>query len=133
MVIQLDFDGTVVEHQYPQVGRENFGCMEIIKKLQDAGHEVILNTYRADCQNGTLEKAIEFLNFHSKTELKKITKFNSTKIHPYPWDWQIMRDTETIWIDDIASDIPLKKSKFGNGNMVDWDRINLEFEANGIY
>lgn len=57
MKIYLDFDGTVVEHAYPRIGRDNFGCVEIIRRLQDAGHEIVLNTYRADCANGSLEAA----------------------------------------------------------------------------
>ena len=56
MTIQLDFDGTVVEHLYPEIGRENFGCMPIIKKLQDAGHTIVLNTYRADLNKEKLKK-----------------------------------------------------------------------------
>ena len=133
MQIQLDFDGTVVEHQYPKIGRENFGSMKVIKKLQEAGHEIIINTYRADLGSEPLKKAIEFLNFHHKVELKPITKYNLLKRHPLPWDWHIMRDNEIIWIDDIASDMPVKDSNFGNGKMVDWRIVDLEFSANGIY
>jgi hypothetical protein len=62
MEIYLDFDGTVVEHQYPKMGRCNFGCFEVIKKLQNAGHVIILNTYRADCEDGTLEEALKLIN-----------------------------------------------------------------------
>ena len=48
MQIFLDFDGTVVEHYYPLIGAYNPGCKEVISKLQQAGHEVILNTYRVE-------------------------------------------------------------------------------------
>jgi len=62
MKIYLDFDGTVVEHEYPEIGKYNKGAFKVIKKLQDAGHEIILNTYRADCNDGTLEAAKAYLD-----------------------------------------------------------------------
>lgn len=145
MKIYLDFDGTVVEHQYPKIGRCNFGCMEVIKKLQDAGHEVILNTYRADCNNGTLQEALRILNEKAwmlrkgrssdSTEfsLLPITKWEPTKKHPHPWSWPMMKMFMEIWIDDIATGIPLKPAVMVSGNMVDWDRLDLEFQENGIY
>jgi len=142
MIIYLDFDGTVVEHEYPKIGRCNFGCIEIIKKLQDSGHEIILNTYRADCANGTLEKAIKFLNEDSwaflkdkseEIELKPVLVHTLSKVFPQSWDWNIMKMTDTIFIDDIAAGIPLKPQCMVPGNMGDWDQLDLEFQANGIY
>lgn len=142
MKIYLDFDGTVVEHQYPRMGRCNFGCIEVIKKLQDAGHEVVLNTYRADCANGTLEKALEFLNVNAWAfldgkqdhffQLKPITAL-PRKEHPAPWDWHLMNQTDEIYIDDVALHMPLKPAVMSEGKMVDWGQINLEFIENGIY
>ena len=46
MNIFLDFDGTVVEHKYPAIGKYNQGAFDVVKKLIDAGHNIILNTYR---------------------------------------------------------------------------------------
>ena len=61
MLIQLDFDGTVVEFDYPKIGLLNPGSVEVIDKLRKAGHEIVLNTYRADLNDGTLEDAHAFL------------------------------------------------------------------------
>lgn len=143
MKIYLDFDGTVVEHSYPTIGRNNFGCMEVIKKLQEAGHEIILNTYRADCNDGTLEKALNYLNSNSwmffkdkslDLSLNQITNWTKCKIHPHPWNWENIKDSQEMYIDDIASDIPLKKTVMVlNSMMVDWDELNKQFEENGIY
>ncbi|MEN9968378.1 MAG: hypothetical protein RIR94_552, partial [Bacteroidota bacterium] len=44
MTIYLDFDGTVVEHAYPQIGAPNPHALRVIGKLQAAGHQFILNT-----------------------------------------------------------------------------------------
>jgi hypothetical protein len=145
MKIYLDFDGTVVEHQYPKIGRCNFGCMEVIKKLQDAGHEIILNTYRVECMDGSLEAALKHLNEKSwmltkpttpnrqDFSLMPITTYTPKKIHPPKWDWDLIRFWKEMYIDDIADGIPLKPAVMIHGNMVDWDKLDLEFQDNGIY
>lgn len=57
MIIAVDFDGTVVEHKFPQIGREIPFAFEIIKKLQEEGHRVILWTVR---EGKMLDEAVEF-------------------------------------------------------------------------
>jgi hypothetical protein len=140
MKIYLDFDGTVVEHQYPNIGRCNFGCIEIIKKLQDAGHEIILNSYRADCNNGTLEKALKYLNedywmFSKDKDIKllPITEYTENKIHPHPLNWNDVKQNNILFIDDQATNFPLKKSIMINAMMVDWDELDKQLIENDIY
>lgn len=57
MRIAVDFDGTVVEHQYPRIGRPIEGAIEVLKKLLEAGHTLILWTYR---HGTTLEDAVQY-------------------------------------------------------------------------
>ncbi len=144
MDILLDFDGTVVEHNYPKMGRCNFGCFEVIKKLQDAGHKIILNTYRADCKNGSLEEALKLINenhwmlikdrsMRNDFRLQPITEFCKNKIDPHPFDWEAIKKYNKLFIDDIAYKMPLKKACMVEGNMVDWDELDKQFEVNGIY
>lgn len=147
MKILLDIDGTIVEHAYPKLGRANFGAVEVIRKLQDAGHEIIWNSYRADMANGSLENAINWFNNLAWATLKSsekwkddtlhplpITAYTAKKIHPQQWAWDLMHMTGEIHIDDCAAGIPMKPQvMLSNGNMVDWDLIDLEFQANGIY
>lgn len=142
MKIYLDFDGTVVEHQYPRMGRCNFGCIEVIKKLQDAGHEVVLNTYRANISPSALQQALDFLNVNAWAflngkqdhffELKPIVALPE-KLHPAQWDWNLMNQTDAVYIDDVALHMPLKPAVMSEGKMVDWGQINLEFIENGMY
>ncbi len=57
LTIAIDFDGTIVEDQYPEIGKAKLFAFETLLKLQDKGHRLILWTYR----NGTpLEKAVQF-------------------------------------------------------------------------
>jgi len=57
MVIAVDFDGTIVEHKYPLIGREIPYAIETLKLFVDKGHKLILWTYRAGRE---LDEAVEF-------------------------------------------------------------------------
>ncbi len=47
MYIGIDFDGTCVTHDYPNVGKD-IGAVPILKKLVEQGHQLILFTMRSD-------------------------------------------------------------------------------------
>lgn len=57
MVIAIDFDGTIVEHRYPSIGRELPFAIETLKKLTEEGHRLILWTVR---EGKLLEEAVAF-------------------------------------------------------------------------
>lgn len=59
MRIAVDFDGTIVEHKYPEIGKRLPFAIETLIELQKQGHIIILWTYRA---GKDLEKAVEFCN-----------------------------------------------------------------------
>ncbi len=40
MKIAVDFDGTIVEHRYPQIGEEKLFAFETLKQLQKLGHQL---------------------------------------------------------------------------------------------
>jgi len=57
MIIAVDFDGTIVEHKYPAIGKTKLFAFETLKQLQKQGHQLILWTYRAGKE---LEDAVIF-------------------------------------------------------------------------
>ena len=57
MKIAVDFDGTIVEHRYPQIGEEKLFAFETLKQLQKLGHQLILWTFRYGAE---LEEAVEY-------------------------------------------------------------------------
>ncbi len=70
MIIAIDFDGTIVEHDYPRIGTLKDGAKEVINKWYDAGHKIIIWTCRGDKEE---EEAKQFLkengiNFHTFNE-----------------------------------------------------------------
>ena len=57
ITIAVDFDGTIVDDDYPKVGKAKLFAFDTLKKLQEKGHRLILWTYR----NGKmLEDAVDF-------------------------------------------------------------------------
>lgn len=57
MILAIDFDGTLVEHQYPKIGKEIPFAFEALHKLQEAGHRLLLWTYRS---GNLLDKAVVY-------------------------------------------------------------------------
>ncbi|HEC44013.1 MAG TPA: hydrolase [Bacteroides sp.] len=57
MKIAIDFDGTIVEHKYPAIGKENLFAFETMRELQKQKHQLILWTYRSGKE---LDDAVEF-------------------------------------------------------------------------
>ena len=46
--IAVDFDGTIVEHEFPDIGPPVPGAIESLKRFQDAGVKIILWTTRSN-------------------------------------------------------------------------------------
>lgn len=127
MIIYLDFDGTVVEHAYPKIGREVPHAIRVIKRLQDAGHEIILNTYRVEMDEKEHQKALNYLNKHYRIELEPITSTDE-KFSPN-WD---PGNTEVIYIDDMAPNSPKIPAVYDGEWMVDWLAVEKALEENNV-
>ncbi len=57
MIIAVDFDGTIVEHRYPDIGREKLFAFETLRALRKNNHQLILWTFRT---GKTLDEAVEY-------------------------------------------------------------------------
>ncbi|MFC2114985.1 BT0820 family HAD-type phosphatase [Bacteroidota bacterium] len=57
MKIAIDFDGTIVEHKYPEIGKEMLFAFETLRELQKQKHQLILWTYRSGKE---LDEAVDF-------------------------------------------------------------------------
>lgn len=55
--IAVDFDGTIVEHAYPEIGKEMLFAFQTLKELNKLGANLILWTFRTGKE---LEEAVEF-------------------------------------------------------------------------
>lgn len=57
MIIAVDFDGTIVEHKYPSIGKEIPFAIETLKRLQADRHKLILWSVR---EGRLLDEAVAF-------------------------------------------------------------------------
>jgi hypothetical protein len=108
--VAFDFDGTVVTHDFPDIGKEVPGAIRVLKLLQDYGVSLILLTMR---HGTTLDEAIKWLairgiDLYGANYNKSQTAWNkSRKVH---------RD---FYIGDDASQVIMDRS-FHERLFVDW-------------
>lgn len=57
MVIAVDFDGTIVEHRYPAIGKEIPFATATLRRLMEHGHRLILWSVR---EGELLDEAVEW-------------------------------------------------------------------------
>lgn len=70
MIIAIDFDGTIVEHAYPDIGKPIPFAIETLLQMQKDGHKLILWTVR---KGRLLQDAIDYcaqrgLYFYAENE-----------------------------------------------------------------
>jgi hydroxymethylpyrimidine pyrophosphatase-like HAD family hydrolase len=80
MIIAVDFDGTIVEHKYPEIGKEIPYAIKTLKLFQSRGHKLILWTYRS---GKDLEDAVRYceergLFFHAVNNNYDGEEFDNT-------------------------------------------------------
>jgi hydroxymethylpyrimidine pyrophosphatase-like HAD family hydrolase len=113
-VIAVDFDGTLVVHDYPRIGEEVPGAVRVLQRLTHAGHRLILYTMRSD--NRLLEacewcrvRGVELWGINENPEQHHWT--NSPKIYAH------------LYIDDAALGAPLRHTSKGFRPHVDWESV----------
>lgn len=112
-IIAVDFDGTIVEEAWPDIGNLKVGAVEALKGFIEKGYHLVLWTCRAGDQ---LEAAVSFLELHgiefdhineshSKNEFFHIFGDSSRKIFAH------------LYIDDRA-----------HGANIDWAQISADVD-----
>ena len=71
MVIAVDFDGTIVEHKYPAIGRELPFATETLRMLIRDRHKLILWSVR---EGALLDEAVEWCRDDKVKELIAASK-----------------------------------------------------------
>ena len=97
-VVCVDFDGTIVEHEYPKVGKPVPHALISLKVLQAAGVKIILWTMRSGEQ---LAEAVDYL-------LSNGIKLYGVNENPRQKTWtQSPKAYGHLYIDDAAVGCPL--------------------------
>lgn len=122
MIIAVDFDGTCVTHEYPNVGRF-IGAEAALQDLAYEGHQLILWTMRS---GSFLEDAVNWFNEN------KIPLFGVNE-NPQQKEWTASpKAYAQLYIDDAALGVPLQKGLIGERDFVDWVRVRDLLVDRGI-
>ncbi len=132
--ILVDFDGTVVTHDFPFVGKD-IGSAVVLKKLVEKGHKLILFTMRShrpyihpdgkprDC----LQEAIDWF-------AENDIPLYGVNTNPTQHEWtDSPKAYGQLMIDDIAIGVPLKVDKeLSPRPFVDWFYLEMMLNANNL-
>ena len=129
MIIAVDFDGTIVQHRYPEIGTELPFATQTLKMLIQEGHRLILWTVREgkllqDAIDWCSQRGVDFYAINKEFPEEDAEQYKS-------YSRKLKAD---LWIDDrnvgglpdwgtIYRMISEKKT---------WDQLMAEAESGGI-
>lgn len=118
--IAVDFDGTIVDHRYPDIGAPVPGAVEWLKKFTDAGAKLILFTMRSDStvSGNVLTHAVDYCK-------KQGIELYGVNENPDQFRWTLSPKVyANVYIDDAALGCPLRENpRMGGRPFVDWDVV----------
>lgn len=119
MYICIDFDGTIVDHRFPELGPPVPGALEWLRKFQEAEAKLILFTMRSDggSSGDSLTSAVRYLEENEIT-LYGVNR-NPTQVH---WT-SSPKAYGQLYIDDAAFGCPLIHPDGFHRPCVDWDIV----------
>lgn len=122
-IIAVDFDGTCVEHNYPAIGMEVEGAVEVLRALNKRGHRIILNTMRS---GEKLDAAVKWFSD------RKITLWG-VNCNPEQEEWTTSPKVYADWyIDDSALGCPITFIDGVRRPVVKWSKVRTLLENNGV-
>ncbi len=121
-VIAIDFDGTVVTHEYPSIGRDA-GAVPVLKELVERGYRLLLLTMRdgkllEDAKRWFADREIPLWAINTNPEQHSWT--GSPKVHA------------NLYIDDSNLGCPLKIMDGVARPVADWAKIRRQLIAEGF-
>lgn len=116
--IAVDFDGTVVDHRYPEVGPSVPFAVETLRDLNRLGYKLILNTMRSGRH---LKEAIAWFEQNG-------IKLYGVGFDPEQKKWTTSNKCYAqLYIDDMAFGVPLSRPNGFRNNAVDWLHVRIKF------
>jgi hypothetical protein len=108
MIIAVDFDGTLVRHDFPRIGAEAPGAFDVLRRLQAGGHQLILLTMRCGRE---LQDAIAYC-------AERGIKFWAVNDNPDQHSWTASPKVYAqLYIDDLSIGTPMADG------VVDWAKV----------
>ena len=122
MIIAVDFDGTCVTHEYPEVGKD-VGAVDTLHELVAKGHKIMLWTMRSGKE---LDDAVEWF------EQNDIPLWGINENPTQNWS-PSHKQYAHLYIDDTALGCPLRHDSWMcKSPYVDWVKVRQYLISNGI-
>ena len=141
MILNIDFDGTCVTHDFPRVGKE-IGAVPVLKRLVENGHQLILFTMRSDrkdkketndptIQDVTGEFLTDAVNWFKKHDIP----LYGIQTNPTQLNWTTSpKSYAELMIDDSALGCPLIfKKEISERPFACWETIERYLEQIGCF
>ncbi len=145
LIIGVDFDGTCVTHDFPRVGKELPHCVNVLKKLVQAGAKLILWTMRSDLvgelssNDPTISSKVaeNYLEQAVNWFAERHIPLHGIQCNPDQKNWTSSPKCYChLYIDDAALGCPLMYYEdFSYRPWVDWlavDKFLFQEDGNGI-
>lgn len=119
ITICVDFDGTIVDHAFPEIGEAVPGALDWLTLFQEKGAKLILWTMRSDHQKygNVLTQAMNYLR-------KNGIQIYAINMNPTQHTWtDSPKAYADIYIDDAAIGCPLIQVEGFNRLCVDWEKV----------
>lgn len=123
LIVGVDFDGTCVTHEFPEVGNE-IGAEKVLKELKESGCDIVLTTMRCDKH---LDEAIKW--FYDRD-----IQLNGIYHHETQKAWTTSPKCYChILIDDCSLGAPMKKdTNLSRRPFIDWDIARKQLISKGF-
>ena len=129
MIIALDFDGTMVTHDYPIVGREIPECVNVLTELLEQGHQFVLNTMRSDGRQDGTNPLTDAVNWFNERNIPLV----GINENPTQKNWTSSPKVYAeLYIDDAALGTPLQYWDNYGRPCVDWVKVRELLVADSI-
>lgn len=127
MILAIDFDGTVVEHKYPDIGKDVPHAVRVLKRIISNNHQIIIWTMRCDKY---LDEAVDWYK-------KNGIPFTGANINKSQNVWTNSPKVYAHrYIDDAAVGCPLITQNISTTIIsrayVDWLAIEKILESEGL-
>ena len=125
MYICIDFDGTIVDHRFTDIGDPAPDAIKWIKRFQELGARIILFTMRSNGQEygNVLDQAVDYLK-QNDIELFGINR------NPDQDTWTSSpKAYGQLYIDDAAIGCPMIQPIGFARPCVDWEKVGIQVES----
>jgi hypothetical protein len=113
-VICVDFDGTIVDHRYPAIGKPVPDAIDWLIRLQRKGAKLVLWTMRS---GDRLEQAVDYLENQGVT-------LHGVNQNPDQKSWTSSpKAYGHVYVDDAAFGCPMLAIPGFSRRCVDWSRV----------